>query len=769
MKNPLIVMSAITGKPSEAEIFEYLKMLKENGIHQAMIYPRSGCELEYLSDEWFDTIEKYIISAQKLNMNIWLYDDFNWPSGDACGKVTKIKDFRLKSITISGEKTGEISYHSTHNASLFGEKFFPDLLNYNAVDYFIECTHEKYYERFSEYFGNVIKGFFTDEPAIGYCCTVDSIPYYNGIENDYTEFCGRDFNDDIKNDIPYFTKTCMCLVSERFNRCFIKKISSWCKDRNIVMTGHLLLDNEPKTATMQNGNFLKNLSDFMLPGIDDIETDFTSDSLFSLLGGAEYAHSDMGAMAELFALGPCDMSFSKKLCMIFLCACFKINHYFLAISHLDMRGNLKITDFFNNFSSDQPDFRGTLILAKEAEKAARYAKKDYTPDVYVRYPTDICLKGVTDQAINTKPFLSLLNTLSWCQIQWKFINDNDQINEIPVIEFTDKFNYILNDTVTDDADEIIKILNIKPRITDKNGDIPKGIFSRFFDDKTFIVINLFAEDGEYLIDGKSVFLDKHQVFISADGDIKSEIKTQETNLDFNINYCNDNIIRTMHINSNKDSAVYCDKDQNIVFAVRKGTEAYLNGEKIVCSDKNNYLLSRGLKAVYSTSDILQLKKGKNIITTANDYKYLPSVLMVGNFEATVESKEVCSVILKDRKKSIKCGEFVSDFGKIEMITSITIPENTTAIELVGTKLYTSVFADDIFLGEKIHSPFIYNIDERFWNKKITLKIVQRSSMAPLFGDVKFFDENSETAQWRGTPNTEKTLFGIEYVNLIFRS
>ena len=129
MKNPLIVMSAITGKPSEAEIFEYLKMLKENGIHQAMIYPRSGCELEYLSDEWFDTIEKYIISAQKLNMNIWLYDDFNWPSGDACGKVTKIKDFRLKSITISGEKTGEISYHSTHNASLFGEKIVMRILD----------------------------------------------------------------------------------------------------------------------------------------------------------------------------------------------------------------------------------------------------------------------------------------------------------------------------------------------------------------------------------------------------------------------------------------------------------------------------------------------------------------------------------------------------------------------------------------------------------------------------------------------------------------
>ena len=223
----------------------------------------------------------------------------------------------------------------------------------------------------------------------------------------------------------------------------------------------------------------------------------------------------------------------------------------------------------------------------------------------------------------------------------------------------------------------------------------------------------------------------------------------------------------MCINSNKDALVYCEKEESVVFAVRKDTEAYLNGKKITCSDKNNDLLSRGLKPVYGTSDTLRLKKGKNIITTSNDYKYLPSVLLIGNFEATAENGDVCSVFLKDRKKSIKCGEFVSDFGTIEMTTSITIPENTIAVELVGTRLYTAVFADGIFLDEKIHSPFIYKIDKALWNKKVTLKIIQHSSMAPLFGDVRFIDENAETAQWRGTPNTGKTLFGIQHVNLIF--
>ena len=89
MKSPLITMSALVGKPTDKDIFNYLNDLKQNGIDQVMIYPRSGCLIEYLSEEWFCAIESFIKSAEALDMSIWLYDDFNWPSGDACGRVTK--------------------------------------------------------------------------------------------------------------------------------------------------------------------------------------------------------------------------------------------------------------------------------------------------------------------------------------------------------------------------------------------------------------------------------------------------------------------------------------------------------------------------------------------------------------------------------------------------------------------------------------------------------------------------------------------------------
>ena len=168
MKSPIITMSALTGKPTREEIFEYLKGLKDSGIDQAMVYPRSGCELEYLSDEWFETVATFIDIAKELDFSLWLYDDFNWPSGDAQGRVTEREEYRLKAIKTKGEDMGTVNCRSRHNSTLFGEKFFPNLLSQEAVDLFIECTHEQYYKHFGQYFGSVIKGYQIPASERGY-------------------------------------------------------------------------------------------------------------------------------------------------------------------------------------------------------------------------------------------------------------------------------------------------------------------------------------------------------------------------------------------------------------------------------------------------------------------------------------------------------------------------------------------------------------------------------------------------------------------------
>ena len=89
---PLVPMGAVTGKPSRELIRETLAAFREAGFTQYLIYPRSGCELEYMSREWFDTCRCFLEEGKKLSFtSFWLYDEFNWPSGGCNGAVMAAK------------------------------------------------------------------------------------------------------------------------------------------------------------------------------------------------------------------------------------------------------------------------------------------------------------------------------------------------------------------------------------------------------------------------------------------------------------------------------------------------------------------------------------------------------------------------------------------------------------------------------------------------------------------------------------------------------
>ena len=752
MKCPLITMTAITGKPTKNQIFEYLCQLKNVGIEQAMLYPRSGCELEYLSEEWFTAVGHFIQHAKELGMSIWLYDDFNWPSGDAGGRVTSIPEYRLKAIDTKGENLGEISCKSRHNSGLFGEKFFPNLLNPNAVDYFIKCTHEEYYKRFSEDFGTVVKGIFTDEPSIGYCCENGCIPYYDELENDYFEFCHRDFYDDMKSSYSLFYKNAITVISNRFKSSYIDKIHTWCTEHNILMTGHFMSDNNPFESTKHSGSPLKNLSSFSLPGIDEIFTDFEDICEMSLLASCEYASGENGAMAELFALGPCDISFAKRRAMIYLCACHKIDHYFLAISPLDMRGNLLVKDYFNDFTNDQPNFEGMEVLSREAIKASMLAKEDFEPDVYVRFPFDYAAKNMT-RGYDTVPFLNLLNKLTYNQIQWKYIVDEKV--QAPIIELDDSFTPTINSSPFD-----IEKIPHKVIVTDENGDTPSGIFVRKFKNGDFVAINLFGDEKEYWVNKKRVLLKKYDVYFSNEQDVKCSCEVCTP--DFDVTYIGQNIIRTMHVNNQEDFIIDCECDTQISFALRNGVSASVDGVKIAATN-NAHRLPRGMKALYRTSEKITLSKGTHVLKAEKDFKYLPSILLLGDFNCFPISGDVCNVTLSQRNSSYVCGNKIYTYGGAEFTCRIRVPKNACGFEIVGAEAFTKAYLNDTPLGKRAFSPFYFEIDKSMNDTEVELKITQLSSIAPLFGDVDYWDKNASECGWRGTPSPQKEFLGFSSI------
>lgn len=103
---PLIPMGAITGKPSKAILTETLEAYRAQGITQFLIYPRSGCELEYLSDDWFGVCEHIITEATRLGFtSLWLYDEYNWPSGTCNKQIPQLHPEirRAAAVRLSGK------------------------------------------------------------------------------------------------------------------------------------------------------------------------------------------------------------------------------------------------------------------------------------------------------------------------------------------------------------------------------------------------------------------------------------------------------------------------------------------------------------------------------------------------------------------------------------------------------------------------------------------------------------------------------------------
>ena len=109
---------------------------------------------------------------------------------------------------------------------------------------------------------------------------------------------------------------------------------------------------------------------------------------------------------------------------------------------------------------------------------------------------------------------------------------------------------------------------------------------------------------------------------------------------------------------------------------------------------------------------------------------------------------------------------IADFGVVELECSIDIPTNATKIEVVGTNMLTECYIENTSCGKKAFTPYIFDIDNQHQGKSVNLKIVQYSSLAPIFGNVDFWDKNIIKCGWRGTPSTENKKFGVERIRFL---
>ncbi len=254
----------LNGDLKKEEIRRQLRDFCAHGVYGVVLHPRIGMakRIGYLSGTFFSYIRTAVRSAAELNMKVVLYDEGMYPSGAAGGQVVRDNpDFasrgivRVKSVQaddglvwdggewkLAVRKSGGTirGIHWGEDDGQTGAPASADILNPEAVEKFLQLTHEAYYRELGEWFGTTIIGIFTDEPSILGRNVRDMLPWTKGFEACYTAAGGRLsgllelFEGKENEDTGLYRR----LIREREEKVYYGCLSQWCKDHGIALMGH---------------------------------------------------------------------------------------------------------------------------------------------------------------------------------------------------------------------------------------------------------------------------------------------------------------------------------------------------------------------------------------------------------------------------------------------------------------------------------------------------------------------------------------------------
>ena len=516
----MVPFLAVTGKPTEAEARAKVAFFDRQRVESFLIYARSGLELEYMGNEWLTVCEWLCDEAEKRGMKVWLYDEYNWPSGTCKGRVPNENDaWRYAEYGVFRNPNGSFRW-----TSAFAPAGWVNVCEPAAVKRFIELTHEVYAKRLARWFANkTILGIFTDEP--GHPVRVSfpdgkplvSFRRYSGLEDEYRAATGRALKDDVEEWLA--TKkgdvwaVYLDLMGKRFRSAYFDQIREWCDRHGILLTGHAICENFIYGSVLHNGNLLRCLRGESLPGIDEIYTAIDPDTAADLpiewvtynLARQAILHRGNGGLAELFACGPPAHVPATLRFVMWLCAVHGIDHYVTCMDPMDMRGLVEKRGYLSPTGLIHPWYeRYAYLLADEARVAAKWARKTVAErEVAVRYPNRAAARRAFQSNKEVEGYYDLhecLFGLLWLLEANQFacrLIDEDETTELPLV-FSCREDGLVVEERTGKADlrksGVLALCRERLPTTfsvfEQDGSLSTNLLLRTFTDGSAAVLNL---------------------------------------------------------------------------------------------------------------------------------------------------------------------------------------------------------------------------------------------------------------------------------------
>lgn len=264
---------------TDAMVLNSLQALAAQGVKQAFVHPRPGLMTPYLSEEWFRLWRVALNEAERLDMNLWIYDENSYPSGFAGGwvpqempeargrglaakesktppkieadtvAVYRLTDGRCENVTEplrGGQKLPDATYLAYHvvrakDSPWTASRCYVDLMYPGVTEKFLAVTLEPYRKHIGDQFGKRVPGSFTDEPHIR---PAGGIPW----TDDLPKVFEKRWNYSLLDHLPSLSRPVddwkrvrhnyVQVLNDLFIERWAKPYHDYCEKHNLEFTGH---------------------------------------------------------------------------------------------------------------------------------------------------------------------------------------------------------------------------------------------------------------------------------------------------------------------------------------------------------------------------------------------------------------------------------------------------------------------------------------------------------------------------------------------------
>lgn len=352
------------GVIEEEEALFQLSDLKCKGYGGAFIHARAGLGIPYMGQRWFQIYDACVRWAEENDFDIWIYDEYGWPSGFSGGKVNGLgEEYQLKRIVsspspIRDERHRFLSAYQGEYGEIYlyyvCDRNYVDLMDPKVTTEFISCVYQVYYDRYKTYFGKVIKGVFTDEPQLAM-----NYPWSPTLEGAYVQKYGVSLVENLwrlflenpqgeKLRARYYG-----LVAEQFTTAFVRPIAQWCEAHGVMFTGHFANEDGLTWQYRANGGVMAKYYEMQQPGIDFLGRRLCSPVLCKQIASVKNQFKKDTVISETFGCTGWSTTFAQLLWLWGYQASFGINKACLHLSAYSIKG-IRKRDYPAFFSYQEP-------------------------------------------------------------------------------------------------------------------------------------------------------------------------------------------------------------------------------------------------------------------------------------------------------------------------------------------------------------------------------------------------------------------------------